>query len=149
MISPTIPPTGFFLPRAAPLHDPGWGHPEHQGRLRSVASAVGKCLPELHGRVEALESGPASLEALVRVHPLGHLDRLEQIAARAGTEGGQQLVGPETPFSGASWQAILDSSGAAIEAVERVARGELHNAFVATRPPGHHASAEVAMGFCA
>ena len=141
-------PTGFFLHPAAALHDPGWGHPEHQGRLRAVASAVGKNLPELHGKVEQFNSAPATLDQLARIHPLAYLTQLQAACSRAGKEGGQVLVGPETPMSGASWEAIVGSAGAAIDAVERVARGELRNAFVATRPPGHHASAAEAMGFC-
>ncbi len=142
------PATGFFLHPAAPLHDPGWGHPEHQGRLRSIASAVGRHLPELHGKVEQLDSGAATPDQLSRVHPRSYLSQLEAASVRAEGEGGQVLVGPETPLSGGSWEAILGSAGAAIEAVERVAREELQNAFVATRPPGHHASAAEAMGFC-
>ena len=142
-------PTGFFLHPAAPLHDPGWGHPEHQGRLRALASAVGKHLPELHGRVAQFDSTPATLDQLERIHPLGYLSQLQAACSRAEKEGRQVLVGPETPMSGASWKAIAGSAGAAIDAVERVARGELRNAFVATRPPGHHASAAEAMGFCA
>jgi acetoin utilization deacetylase AcuC-like enzyme len=58
-------------------------------------------------------------------------------------------VGAETPLSGASWDAIRGSAGAALTAVDGVAGGTFRNAFVATRPPGHHASAERAMGFCA
>ena len=114
-----------------------------------MASAVGEHLSELHGRVEQFDSAPATLEQLERIHPLGYLTQLQAACSRAEKEGRQILVGPETPMSGASWEAIVGSAGAAIDAVERVARGELRNAFVATRPPGHHASAAEAMGFCA
>jgi hypothetical protein len=41
--------TGFFLHPASPLHDTGWGHPEHQGRLRALAQTVGRDLLTLHG----------------------------------------------------------------------------------------------------
>ena len=44
--------TGFFLHPASPLHDTGWGHPEHQGRLRVLAQTVGRDLLTLHGHVE-------------------------------------------------------------------------------------------------
>ena len=43
---------GFFLHPASALHDTGWNHPEHQGRLRALASTVGKDLLTLHGHVE-------------------------------------------------------------------------------------------------
>ena len=83
----------------------GGGHPEHQGCLRAVASAVGKHLPELHGRVEQFDSFPATLGQLERIHPLGYLTQLQTVCSRAEKEGRQVLVGPETPMSGASWEA--------------------------------------------
>ncbi len=61
-------PTGFFLHPASPLHDTGWRHPEHQGRLRALASTVGKDLLTLHGSVEQMQAEEASLEDLLRVH---------------------------------------------------------------------------------
>ncbi|MEX2295592.1 MAG: histone deacetylase [Gemmatimonadota bacterium] len=140
--------TGLFIPAAAALHDPGWGHPEHQGRLPALADAVGRALPLLHGRVEQLEGRLATLEELSRVHPPVHLERVHEASARAGETGNPVLAGEEVPLSGASWEAILGSAGCALEASERIAAGRLRNAFVATRPPGHHASAERAMGFC-
>ena len=142
------PPTGFFLHPSAPLHDPGWGHPEHQGRLRALASAVSGALPELNERVVQLPAERASREALLRVHTAEHLARVAAASRQAAEVGQPVLAGPETPLSPASWDAIAGSSGAAVEAVTQVARGRLRNAFVATRPPGHHASSALAMGFC-
>ena len=54
--------TGFYLHPASPLHDTGWGHPEHQGRLRGLASTVGKDLLTLHGHVEQQPHGEASVD---------------------------------------------------------------------------------------
>jgi acetoin utilization deacetylase AcuC-like enzyme len=54
----------------------------------------------------------------------------------------------DTVVSAASWDAVMGSSGAALTAVDAVARGAHRNAFVATRPPGHHATPDRAMGFC-
>ena len=139
--------TGFFLHPAAALHDPGWGHPEHQGRLRALASKVGKDLLVLHGRVEQVAAEAATEEHLARVHSREHIRRV-RTAAKEAEEAGQVEVGPETPLSGASWEAVLGSSGAVLEAMSRVGSGRLRNAFVAARPPGHHASAAQAMGFC-
>lgn len=140
--------TGFFLHPAASLHDPGWGHPEHQGRLRSLASAVGKDLLTLHGRVEQFEPRLATMEELLRVHSPDHLEHLFHVCRKAEMEGRSMDVGPETLVSAGSRDAILGSSGAVLEAVERVGDGTLANAFVAARPPGHHATRERAMGFC-
>ncbi|MSR22979.1 MAG: histone deacetylase [Gemmatimonadetes bacterium] len=143
-----LPPTGFLLHPSAPLHDPGWGHPEHQGRLPAIATAVERALPVLHGKVEPVEARFATLEELTRVHPRGYLERIEAACRQADELGAQVEVGQETPVSGGSWDAIRGSSGAAIVAVEGVIEGTLRNAFVAARPPGHHASAGQAMGFC-
>jgi len=140
--------TGFLLHPAAPLHDTGWGHPEHQGRLPALAGTIGRDLPVLHERVEQVEPRLASLDELERVHPAAHLNRIRAGCEEAAREETRVLVGDETPVSGASWEAITGSTGAALTAGELVADGRLRNAFVASRPPGHHASAERAMGFC-
>lgn len=141
-------PTGFLLHPAAALHDPGWGHPEHQGRLPALAQAVGRDMMTLHGRVEQVEGRLATREELERVHPPAHLDAFEAAADEARRSGVPVLAGEEVPFSGASWEAIMGSCGSALLAAEEVAEGRLRNAFVATRPPGHHASEARAMGFC-
>jgi acetoin utilization deacetylase AcuC-like enzyme len=131
---------------SAALHDPGWGHPDHQGRLRALAASVGRDLLALHGAVEQLENGAAREEALLRVHSADHLTSLREACARAGR--GQVEMAPETFVSGASWDAVMGSAGALLEAVDEVADGRLANAFVAARPPGHHASRTRAAGFC-
>ena len=141
-----LPPTGFFLHPAAALHDAGWGHPEHQGRLRTLASSVGRDLLALHGLVEQREAGHAPISALSAVHTSAYLDRVHRVCREAGVTPTE--VGPETLVCEASWEAITGSAGALLEAAEHVAEGRLRNAFVATRPPGHHASADRAMGFC-
>jgi acetoin utilization deacetylase AcuC-like enzyme len=142
------PVTGFYMHAAAPLHDTGWGHPEHQGRLRTLASAVGKDLLTLHGHVEALEPRAATLAELARVHARDYLSSIRDRVREAEHEGRVLEFAPETPVSDATWEAILGSSGAAIEAVESVANRRFRTAFVATRPPGHHATADTGMGFC-
>jgi acetoin utilization deacetylase AcuC-like enzyme len=141
-------PTGFLLHPAASLHDTGWGHPEHQGRLPALASALEKDLLLLHEKVVPVASREATLEELSRVHPYSYLRQLEDLSARAATEGVLQFAGEETPYSGASWGAAVGSAGTLLAAVDEVAQGRLENAFVATRPPGHHASSDHAMGFC-
>src|SRR5207253_2574370 len=70
-------------------------------------------------------------------------------AVRAASErGGLEWVGPEARTSAGTWTAALLAVGGLLEAVDRVAASELNNAFVCCRPPGHHASADQAMGFC-
>ena len=140
--------TGFFLHPASPLHDTGWGHPEHQGRLRSLASTVGKDLLTLHGHVEQMREGEAELEDLLRVHSRGHVDTVREACQRAQAGGGLVSLDPDTKVSSASWEAAVGSAGTAIAAAEAIADGRIENGFVATRPPGHHATPDRAMGFC-
>lgn len=141
------PPTAFYLHPDAPLHDTGWGHPEHQGRLRALASTVGRNLLTLHDRVEQRDARPATDEELLRVHTRDHVERIRRAVARSREEGLVRLD-PDTVVSPASWGAATGSAGAAIAAAEAVAAGTANAAFVASRPPGHHATADRAMGFC-
>jgi len=142
-------PTGFFLHEASSLHDTGWRHPEHQGRLRALASTVGKDLLALHGRVEQRTPGEASIDDLLRVHTPEHVEHVRSVARRAEEEEALvRLDAGDTVVSPRSWEAALGSVAGLITACEGVVSGELRNAFVATRPPGHHATPDRAMGFC-
>jgi len=146
-MSPT---TGFFLHPDAVLHDTGWGHPEHQGRLRALVSAVGAELPALHGRVEYATPSAAAVDDLLRVHSPELVETVRRAVEQAKEQDRPVALGGEadTCASPASWDAALGSVGAGLEAVRDVAEGRFRNAFVAARPPGHHATADRAMGFC-
>ncbi len=139
---------GFFLHPASSLHDTGWGHPEHQGRLRALASTVGKDLLTLHGHVEQLDGRDATEEELLRVHSPELVEQVRTLVAEAAAQDTVLSLDADTKVSAASWDAAVGSAGYALTAAERVARGELRSAFVATRPPGHHATPTKAMGFC-
>ncbi len=143
--------TGFFLHPSAVLHDTGWGHPEHQGRLRAVAAAVKDDMTVLHDRVTYVEpSTSASTKELLRVHSPQLLETVRGATAEAANHGRPVPVGsePDTRVSGASWEAALGSAGAGLDAVRGVAERRFRNAFMAARPPGHHATRDDAMGFC-
>jgi len=140
--------TGFYLHPASPLHDTGWGHPEHQGRLRALAQTVGRDLLTLHGHVEQMEAGEASLEDLVRVHTETHVETVRRACATAAERDTLVALDSDTKVSAASWEAAVGSAGAAIAAVRAVVSGDIRSAFVAGRPPGHHATPSRAMGFC-
>ncbi|MFP3947931.1 MAG: histone deacetylase family protein [Longimicrobiales bacterium] len=140
--------TGFYLHPAAALHDPGWRHPEHQGRLRAVSSKLSRVLPELGDRVVQGEPGEASEEDLRRVHDAGLLECVREAVDRAREAERPVTLDADTGVSGASWDAASGSAGTTIAACRAVAEGSVRNAFVATRPPGHHATRDRAMGFC-
>jgi len=97
--------------------------------------------PDVGAAVDWIEASPATRAQVERVHPARYLDALERLS-RAG--GG--ALDADTIVSGRSWDAALAAAGVAIGAVERGIAGG--GAFGATRPPGHHALAARAMGFC-
>ena len=124
---------------ACRLHDAGTGHPERPERVDAVVNALRA--PELASAVRWIEATPADRAALERVHPARYLDRLDALDARGGGAlDADTILGPR------SWEAARAAAGVALGAVEA---GLAHGAaFGVTRPPGHHALAERAMGFC-
>ena len=140
--------TGFLLHPASALHDTGWNHPEHQGRLRALSSTVGRDLLTLDRAVVQVECQDASEEDLLRVHTPEHVQLVRAAVEQAKANGSPMSLVSDTVVSGASWDAAVGSAGAVITAAERVSAGSLRNAFVAARPPGHHATPSQPMGFC-
>ena len=141
-------PTAFLMHPASSLHDTGWGHPEHQGRLRALAQAVANDLPALHDRVESVEPDEADESALLRVHTPEHVERVRSAVEAARSAQRIVELDPDTRVSSASWDAALGSVGALLTAVRGVAEGRWANGFVGARPPGHHATPDRVMGFC-
>ena len=142
------PVTAFLMHPAAVLHDTGWGHPEHQGRLRAVASAVKNDLVALHGRVEQVAPSAGREEDVRLVHGEALVEVVRGAVDAARERGSVVALDADTRVSGASWEAALGTVGAGLEAVHTVAGGRFRNAFVTARPPGHHATPGRAMGFC-
>ncbi len=140
--------TGFLLHPASALHDTGWGHPEHQGRMRALSSAVSRDMLALHGRIAQMEARSATEEEILAVHTRELVDRVLAFSDRAMEEERSIPLDSDTLVSAASWDAALGSSGALLTAVDGISEGVIKNAFVATRPPGHHATPSQAMGFC-
>ena len=140
--------TGFYLYEGAVLHDTGWDHREHQGRLRALASTVGKDLVALHGKVSHHGGQPVSEDRLRLVHSEAHIEKVRAAVAEAAAAGRPVSLETDTMVSDASWDAALGTVGVTLAAVEAVADGHQKNAFVAARPPGHHATPTEPMGFC-
>jgi acetoin utilization deacetylase AcuC-like enzyme len=134
--------TGLVQQADPARHDTGPGHPE---RAERVAAALERL--RASGLMDELERAVApeiGLADLLRAHD----ERYVEAVRRAVAGGARVLDEGDTRVSAASWRAALESAGGAVLAVEKVWRGEWQNAFVAARPPGHHAGRAQAMGFC-
>lgn len=124
-------------------HETPAGHPERADRLRSLNIALEH--PNF-SPLERVEAKIANEDAVLLAHPEEHLFAvMRQIPEE---EGEINQIEADTYASPKSLQAALTAIGGAIAAVDAVMAGEIFNAFVAGRPPGHHAEKSKAMGFC-
>jgi acetoin utilization deacetylase AcuC-like enzyme len=120
-------------------HDPGAGHPESPARLRAILDDFhANPIPGVDERVPR----PATDQEILAVHSA------EYLAALRSFSGRRARLDADTVASPASFAAAQLAAGAAVGAVEAVWSGEARNAFVWSRPPGHHAEQAQAMGFC-
>ena len=127
--------TGLFMHEDCLHHVTPPDHPEQVARLSRV-SAVLEPVSGLDRR-----EAPLCDEAdILLCHPAAYLDEIKHHAP------GQ--LDADTWMSDGSWQAARRAVGGAIAAVDAVLAGEMKNAFVACRPPGHHAETAKPMGFC-
>lgn len=119
-------------------HDPGFGHPEQPDRLRAIHDRLGTTR-----RGSVWHTPPlADADVLRRVHAASYVDRIFALAGRSAT------LDPDTALSDGSVEAARRAAGAAVSAVDALYSGEAERTFAMVRPPGHHALADRAMGFC-
>jgi acetoin utilization deacetylase AcuC-like enzyme len=133
--------TGLYTHPVCLRHDPGPGHPESPARLIAVNEALDQ--PEF-GALQRSEAPEATAAQLERVHDSAYVT---SVLAAVPQEGYRSLD-PDTVLSPASGEAARRAAGGVCAAIDRVVAGEVDNAFCAVRPPGHHAEAGRAMGFC-
>lgn len=130
--------TAVFLHDAAARHVTPDGHPEQVARLAAVIRGLAGL------EVERQDAPVGADEDILRCHPARFLAR---IRASAPTDGIVPLDA-DTWMSPGTLEAALRAVGGACAAVDLVVGGGARNAFVAMRPPGHHAEREATMGFC-
>ena len=117
------------------------GHPERPDRLRAIAKVLAHDAFDALDRVDA---PPGDSTTLLYAHPREYIDRVY----KTNPVEGMARIDADTSMSPKSWEAALTAVGAANAAVDDVFEGRADNVFVASRPPGHHAERNRAMGFC-
>ncbi|MDN4988413.1 histone deacetylase family protein [Bradyrhizobium arachidis] len=117
------------------------GHPERPDRLRAVEEALSVERFQFLARDLAPEG---DLDLVTLCHNEHYVTELRHIAPTSG----QVYLDGDTSMSPGTWEAVMRGVGGAVAATEAVMNGEHRNAFVAVRPPGHHAEIGKPMGFC-
>jgi len=130
--------TAWFGPDACHRHLTPPGHPERVARLEAVAAGL-----QPLGLLRR-DAPPAPMDEILRCHPQHYIDRLLSALPAEGLVP----LDADTFLSPGSLDAALHSVGSCNAALDAVIGGEVGNAFSGCRPPGHHAGAARAMGFC-
>jgi acetoin utilization deacetylase AcuC-like enzyme len=117
------------------------GHPERPDRIRAVDQVLAESRFDKLVRGEAPEG---SLDLVTLCHDEHYVDELRRIAP----DKGLIYLDGDTSMSPGTWEAVMRAVGGAVAATDAVMTGAADNAFLATRPPGHHAETARPMGFC-
>jgi len=117
------------------------GHPERPDRIRAVDQVLAEQRFDKLVRDEAPEG---SLDSVTLCHNEHYVDELRHIAPKKGLI----YLDGDTSMSPGTWEAVMRGVGGAVAATDAVMSGAHDNAFVAIRPPGHHAESNRPMGFC-
>ncbi|MBI5815452.1 MAG: histone deacetylase [Nitrospinae bacterium] len=134
------PKTAIYYDPIFLAHDTG-NHPENHHRLEAIVKKLKSS--SFHSRLEWVKPEPATPTQVEIVHSPHYVRWLEERILL-----GAHYLDADTVVCHESWEAALTAAGELIGAARAVAEGKYKNAFCAVRPPGHHAEAGRAMGFC-
>jgi acetoin utilization deacetylase AcuC-like enzyme len=134
-------PTLFITHPACLNHLTPPGHPERPDRLRAIERIFAHDLFQPLIRAEA---PAADLDTIALCHPMDYVTAIRD----ASPKDGMVQIDADTSMSPGSFEAALRAAGGGAHAVDEVMAGRVSNAFVATRPPGHHTETARPMGFC-
>ena len=132
----------LFLPVGGWVQPPaGAGLAESPETKRRIVSLLQ--VSNLASEIEMLSAPSASEADLLRVHPQSYLDKFKSLSDDQGGE-----LGLVAPFGPGSYDIAKVSAGLSIAGVDSVLTDKYQNAYVMSRPPGHHCLPDQPMGFC-
>jgi acetoin utilization deacetylase AcuC-like enzyme len=134
-------PTLYYHHSACLDHDTAPGHPERPDRMRAIEQGLAQDHFKPLVRIEAPE---ADFDTIALCHSNEYLDELRHISPKDG----MIYLDGDTSMSPGTLEAARRATGGAVAAVDAVMTTTKTNAFVGTRPPGHHAETSKPMGFC-
>ena len=117
------------------------GHPERPDRMRAVDEALAA---DDFDTLDRQTTSPADDYTFGYAHPQAYVEGMR----RKVPQEGQVRIDPDTTMSPKSWECVRHAVGGGLAATDAIFEGTSDNAFLAARPPGHHAEKVTAMGFC-
>ncbi len=129
--------TAFIYDDIFLKHEMPPGHPESAQRLITIMQTLQNS--DIWNKLIHIKPRRADESDILEVHTKKYFDSIKTFTG---------FYDPDTYVSSQSFEAAMYAAGAVIEAVGRCRKGEIERAFCAVRPPGHHAEADTAMGFC-
>jgi acetoin utilization deacetylase AcuC-like enzyme len=117
------------------------GHPERPDRLRAINQVLGE---ERFNPLVREEAPEGDLDSVALCHGEHYITELRHVAPSSGLV----YLDGDTSMSPGTWEAVMRGVGGAVAATDAIMTGKHNNAFVAVRPPGHHAEKSTPMGFC-